>query len=186
MNIQYDGTGYSVTFDCGKILLTVLADPTPVTITVNAEQYNNATDTFEQLPTYPQDFISDATTDITYTLLFLDGIYKITIATDEYYLFNICEIIDCKVQLIKDTVCSCCTTDDCKAKAYYKLNEFNVLWITYLSLISQNLINFDFVQDSLIPYDDLVNIVEVDKIIARLSDLCNDCEGFVEPCPTCT
>ena len=186
MNIRYSGTGYEVTFDCRNINLTVLASDPTNSIEVNCEVYNNTTTAFEQHPDFPQQFDGEITEDKEYQIAFIDGIYKLTVGTDIYYLFNICDIIDCKVQIIKDTVCSCCEDDDCKAKAYFKLNEFNILWTTYLSMISQNLTNFDFVQDNLVPYNDLINIVELDKVVARLRDLCNDCEGFVNPCPTCS
>jgi len=176
---------YSITStSCGIVTINIFGYQMMSDIDVIVYKYNPQTNVFD----YFDENVLPVNTN-TYNYSYTDGIYKITITidgnTNTYIFFSTCSIEQCYINIIKGAVCECCDNDDCRAKAYYRLNEFMILWNTYLSMISVNLANFDMISNNLIDYNSLLNIVEISKMQNRLIDLCNDCNSMTKKCKTC-
>lgn len=171
--------------ECNTLTWTVYRADTAAEHVLNVEVWDTDTSAFIATTGYPITVESSGLEDIVTTISVEDGIYRITIDGEYYTYIAMCGIIQCYVDIIKGTVCGCCTTDDCKAKAYYRFNEFMVLWNVYLSMISVSVEDFDYVDTGLINYSDLLDYVEIDKLMARLSDVCDNCSGITKKCTNC-
>ena len=181
----YD-TLYSVVgTDCSTFEIFIYPNDPPTHISMTASKYDADADMFVSVPNFNIDIYGNTSSTITESFSLPDGIYRININHHLVYFFSMCNIMECKIGLIKAAVCGCCSSDDCKAKAYYKLNEFNVLWNTYMSMISASLDTFQFTADTIVPFSTIINYIEIDKIMRRLGNICNDCKDFINKCKTC-
>jgi len=123
-------------------------------------------------------------TEYTYNLT-PDGIYEVTIGEGVYYVYVTCDMRLCMLSLIQSIICGCCEHDDCKTDLHYKFIEVDRLWRTYMSLMSEAISGFVYDTDCIIDYSSGLDILQMNKIIKRITELCGTCEEFSHKCKHC-